>query len=129
MDETKAIVRGDPGDLVIEEPTPVVPAAPGFEILTAYAEGDSTYKHYGCEPVIAWRIEPLEPSPISPGCSADLSNYQAIRYPNGKIRRPFEEFLFENADAWLDCLNAEREAVRERKEKSAAKQEELESHD
>lgn len=82
----------------------VVPASPGFELLTYFRDDDAIER----VPVIAWRIEEYQTkerysdaNPIAIGLTdTSLGDDSAVRCPDGKVTIQKYSRVFENTEAW-----------------------------
>jgi hypothetical protein len=92
----------------------IVPALPGFELVTYFPEEDLLQ----AEPVIAWRIEEhqtyerfSDANPIAIGLTATShDSNSAVRWPEGKLTIKECGQIFENVEEWKEWLRAEEKA-------------------
>jgi hypothetical protein len=88
-------------------PTAIIAAAPGFQLLTAYAIKGATKTRifWGATPIIAWRIvgDALpEPITLEPAHTEAIST--AIKQPDGSVIEPSWDTFKDEAE-WLAAVH------------------------
>jgi hypothetical protein len=99
----------------------VVPAQPGFELLTYYAPEGGEEFPIQRTPVIAWRIEEYQTAdrnsdenPIAISTTGtSVEDNTGVRSPSGQVTIHRDGRQFENEEKWLEWA---KEAVRQREE-------------
>jgi hypothetical protein len=97
---------------------PFIPTYPGFELLSAYRDGDTTF--FARQPIIGWRMELYGPEPIVVGNLGHfvMTGPYAIKYPDGQVLMP-EHCDYPNENAWRVAM--ESELASEQRQEAALK--------
>jgi hypothetical protein len=112
-------------DRIVRQSTPIIPAVPGFELLTlSYmpAEEDGgPWVHR--EPVLGWRDATyggLEPVVVDYDFT-EMTDSHAILKPDGRVSAG--ESWHDNEQEWIDYMKGMRDAEHARKQTAALAQE------
>lgn len=93
-----------------EAALPVVPAEPGWSLLTYYADQDT----FGHSPIVAWRIGPERAHPVTYHCQIEGA-------PTAVVSGPHEKVIgCSGAGRWPKDVQDWKEAVRERASEAKA---------
>ena len=84
----------------------VIPAYPGFEVLSAWYNAETGKPEVWRIPIVGWRTVESGLEPVTPDEDFEMSATTAIRYPDGQVNVPFD-LTFPDEEDWLKALLAE----------------------
>lgn len=87
-------------DKVRDALEPVIPASPGWEVITPEESGDGSLVSVLAEPVIAWRDCEHGPTPIT-AMQSENNVLWAVKTPYGDVLDIAANERYATSDAWL----------------------------
>jgi hypothetical protein len=109
-------------DKCVKACRPIIPAYPGFEVLSPWRDKDKTgvwTTGVWRIPVIGWRADELGVEPVTADEDFEMSANASILYPDGQVVIPYDR-TYPNEEEWLKEIERVFEQERLDTEQAAA---------